>query len=365
VTPEELAVFESCERRVSGHRPQPTMRSWLSALAASPAAASPPDVYGEGAVLQELEREVSELLGVAGAVFSIKGVIAQQAALRAWTDRSRTPVVALHPRSHIDTDEANAMEWLHRIRVIRLGDWEPFTVEDLDAVGQPLGAVTVELPLRNSGFLLPSWHSLVAISDWCRARQVPLHLDGARLWESAPYYARSYAEIAALFDSVYVSLYKGLGAPAGCLLAGPEELLAGARPWLQRHGNALFTAFPYVLGALDGLRTQLPRMPEYVARANTLAAALTELPGVRVAPDPPHTNGFQLLLPEDAESLKAAHLALAAERSLWLRGGIAPSAVPGLSVVEVQIGDSADQLRDREVADFVAELLERAAALPG
>jgi threonine aldolase len=360
VTPEERAVFAACERRVSAHRVQPTMGAWLEALAASPAAEAAPDVYGEGDALQDLERQVAELLGQPGAVFAVKGVIAQQAALRVWTDRTHRPVVGLHPLSHIAVDEEGAVEWLHRIGVVRLGEQTPFSVEELDAVGQPLGALVVELPLRNPGFLLPPWESLVAISDWCRQRAVPLHLDGARLWESAPYYERSYAEIAALFDSVYVSLYKGLGAPAGCVLAGPLEFLAAVRPWLLRHGSSLFTAFPYVLGGLDGLRTHLPRMPEYVARARTLAAALRAVPGVRIVPDPPHTNGFALLLARGADALKAAHLALAAERSLWLSGGITATDVPEVAKLEVQIGDSADDVRDDDVVALVTALLARA-----
>ncbi|HLL09077.1 MAG TPA: beta-eliminating lyase-related protein [Nocardioidaceae bacterium] len=359
MTPEERAVFEACERRVSGHRAQPSMRAWLEALSASPVAGSPPDAYGEGDALQELERQVAELLGLAGAVFSVKGVIAQQAALRVWTDRTHTPVVALHPLSHIDDDEESALEWLHRVDVVRLGERAPFTVEDLDSAGQPLGAVVVELPLRNAGFLLPAWESLVDISGWCRQRGVPLHLDGARLWESAPYYERSYAEIAALFDSVYVSLYKGLGAPAGCLLAGSDEFLAAVRPWLLRHGSSLFTAFPYVLGGLDGLQMHLPRMPEYVARARTLAAALGEVRGIRIVPDPPQTNGFQLLMPRNVDALKAAHLAAAAESSLWLSGGITATTVPDVAKLEVQVGNAADDVRDDDVAALAAEMLTR------
>jgi threonine aldolase len=73
----------------------------------------------------------------------------------------------------------------------------------------------LELPQREIGGLLPEWDDLVAQAAWTRERGIALHLDGARLWEAAPFYERSYAEIAGLFDSVYVSFYKGLGALAG------------------------------------------------------------------------------------------------------------------------------------------------------
>ena len=71
-----------------------------------------------------------------------------------------------------------------------------------------------------------------------------MHMDGARLWESAPFYGRSYAEIAALFDTVYVSFYKGVGAIAGAALAGPADFIAEARVWQRRHGGDLVNSTP-------------------------------------------------------------------------------------------------------------------------
>jgi threonine aldolase len=79
--------------------------------------------------------------------FVVKGVIAQQCALRVHCDRRRLRTVAIHPRSHVDLDEESAYERLHRLVPIRLGtDDAPFTVADLEQVTEPLGAVVVELP---------------------------------------------------------------------------------------------------------------------------------------------------------------------------------------------------------------------------
>ena len=123
---------------------------------------------------------------------------------------------------------------------------------------------------------------------------MPIHLDGARLWESQPFYDRPHAEIAALFDSVYVSFYKGLGGIAGAALAGSHDLVAQARRWQARHGGTLFSMLPYAVGARDGLRRRLPKMAAYGARAQELAAGLDSLDGVRVHPNPPHTNAFRV-----------------------------------------------------------------------
>jgi threonine aldolase len=326
-----------------------------------PQAAAPTDVYGRGGALTELEERVAELLGKEAGVFVMKGVIAQLSALRVWTERSRVPRVALHPLSHIDLDEGGAYERLHGLVPARVGGTGPFTAADLDAIHEPLGAVVVELPLRRAGFRLPAWEELVRISEWCRARGVPLHVDGARLWESAPFYGRSHAEIAALADSVYVSFYKGLGGMAGCVLCGSADVVASARVWASRHGGDLYTAFPYVLAAIHGLDTQLARMDEYAERAGALAAALAAVDGVRVAPDPPHTNSFQVYLPGDRATLEDAAVEIALEERVWLFGRFAETALPGLSMAEISVGSATADLSDDEVAALLRSLIDRAA----
>ena len=99
-----------------------------------------------------------------------------------------------------------------------------------------------------------------------------LHMDGARLWESGPFYDRPYAEIAGLFDSVYVSFYKGLAGITGAILAGTRDFIAEARVWQRRQGGNLFHMYPYVLTARRGLEQRLPRMAEYHRKALEIAA---------------------------------------------------------------------------------------------
>lgn len=354
-------VRDGCRRALSGHRRR-SVRETLAALAASPHAGAAPDSYGEGASIRALECDVAALLGKPDAVFIVKGVIAQQAALRSWTDHVGHRTVALHPKSHIAFDERDAYRRLHHLDGVSLGrDHAPFTAADLDTVAEPLGAVVVELPLRRAGFLLPAWDELVAIAAWCRARAVPLHLDGARLWEAQPYYNRPLAEIAALADSVYVSFYKGLGGLGGAVLAGPADLIATARIWHARHAGPLMTAWPFVIAARDGLAQQLPRMGDYYRRAVSLAAALGALPGVAVLPAPPQSNAFQLHLPAAAGALAAAHLVLAAETGTWLFGRLADGPLPDRATAEVSIGDAAEDIADDEAVRLVKRLLDAAA----
>lgn len=349
-----------CHRFLSGHRAR-TQQEWLASLAASPAADLPIDRYGDGPAIALLEQEVAALLGKEAALFVHTGVVAQQMALRVWTERTGKRTVALHPQSHIDLDEGHAYERLHQLAGLRVGKpHRPFTLQDLKALHEPCGAVVVELPLRRAGYKLPSWEGLVALSTWTHEQSVPLHFDGARLWESTSFYGRSCAEIAALADSLYVSFYKGLGGLAGCMLAGSKDFIEETRVWKMRLGGNLFTVFPYVLAALEGLHQHLPKMEAYVARARELAAALAEIPGVMIVPNPPQTNAFQMYLPAGGHALQQAAEKLAETEHLWLFGAFEETSIPSFTMAEITMGDAAEQWTTEEMVAAIKTLLHYA-----
>ncbi len=326
------------------------MQESLQALSQVPEAALPLDVYGDGIALQALEAEVATLLGKPAASFFHKGVAAQLAALRVWCGDGQGPI-ALHPQCHIAVDEADAFERLMGLRGLRIGAPDtPFTVQALEALPETPAVVVVELPLRRAGFQLLAWDELVAISQWCRHHGIKLHLDGARLWESQPHYGRPLAEIAALADSVYVSFYKGLGGLSGAMLLGSEAFIEELRPWKSRLAGNVYTLYPFVLSAFQGLREQLPRMADYRIRARTLAARLAQVPAWQVTPEPPATNSFQLHLPAKPEALREAMLAMAREQGFWLGArAVASQKIPDGAMVEVVVGNAAQDWTDDEV----------------
>ena len=98
---------------------------------------------------------------------------------------------------------------------------------------------------------------LQKITTECRQRGLKLHLDGARLWEVQPYYGVPLAEIAALFDTVYVSFYKGVGAAGGAALAGPRTTLDTAAVWAKRRGADVFSRALLALDCQLSLRKLL------------------------------------------------------------------------------------------------------------
>ncbi len=355
----DIELRNRCTRWLNGHRPLRSMRDSLLALAELPEAQQALDVYGDGAALQQLEADVAALLGKPAARFFHKGVAAQLAALKVWCAH-RPGAVAMHPQGHIAIDEADAYRELTGLQAALVGDADvPVTLAQVQALPERPAVVVVELPLRRGGYRLPAWDDLVALSDWCRTQGVPLHVDGARLWEAAAHYDRPLADIAALADTVYVSFYKGLGGLAGCVLAGAADVIADTRPWQSRLAGNLFTAYPYVLSAQHGLRTQLPRMAAYRTRAQALAVQLAAQPGWRVLPEAPQVNAFQLHLPVAPDALRDGLLAVARQDGFWLGArAVASHRVPGGAMVEVVIGDAADGWAD----DEAVAALQRAVA---
>jgi threonine aldolase len=295
------------------------------------------DVYGDGGAVARVEAEVAELLGKPAAVFFPSGVMGQQAALRAWCERTGSTRVAIPDRSHLLVHEDDGPRLLHGFRFEHLTvGRRTATAADLRRLPRGLGAALVELPLRDAGCRLPSWEELVALSEAARELGVPLHADGARIWESQPFYDRPLAEIAALADSMYVSFYKGLGGPAGAAVAGPADLADELRLWRRRMGGTLFRLTPYAVGALVGLRDLLPRMGEYAAWARSLAALLAEA-GLTVDPNPPHTNTFLVHAPGPAEAINERLLAFLEREFVVPSGAWWDAPVPGFATTEVAV----------------------------
>jgi threonine aldolase len=359
----ERDAWIGAERHIAGvepHRRDP--RTMLLELAERAPALGEGDRYGGGPLAERLEGRVAELLGKEAAVWMPSGTMAQQIALRIHALRAGRQLVAFHPHCHLDVHEERGYEWLHGLRATLLGDRNRLlTAEDVAQLRERHAAVLLELPQRDLGGQLPPWDDLVATTEAARAGGAAVHLDGARLWQCGPFYERPLVEIAALFDTVYVSFYKDLLAPAGCALAGPADVIAEARVWLVRHGGRMFQAFPLLLAAERGLDEVLPRMEAYVAHTRALAAALSELDDVSIVPDPPHTAMFHLYVKGDAERLNEAAVELAESTRTSLGAHFIPTADPAVAATELTIGESNLAVPPREAAEIYSELVGLAA----
>jgi threonine aldolase len=318
----------------------------------------PPDTevdrYGEGGVVAVLETEIAELLAKPAAVFLPSGTMAQQAVLRVHADRRGSRTIVFHPMCHLEQHEGQGYRRLHQLTGRKAGDQNRLiTMEDLTPIAEPVAALVLELPQRDIGGQQPAWGELSEQCDWARGVGAAVHMDGARLWESAAGYGRPLSEVAALFDTVYVSFYKGIGALPGCCVAGPAEIVAEVREWRQRMGGMLFGLWPNAASALHCLRMRLPRFPGYLERARAIASALGDVPGVRVVPDPPQTSLMHVLIDTTADRFEATARSLAAERGVWTWQKAMTTVDPRVQRVELTVGDGTCAL---SVAEVVAAI---------
>jgi threonine aldolase len=299
------------------------------------------DIYGAGALIEAFEQKIAAALGFEAAVFCISGTMAQVTALRlACADRQR-PLVALHPTSHIFVHEKSNYQLLNHFSALPVGErYRPWTVADLAAVPDRLGAVGIEIPMREIGGQTTPWEELEALKAHVRGRGAHLHMDGARLWEAAAGYGKSVQEIAAGFDSVYVSLYKGVGGLGGAMLAGSREFVDRAAEWFRRTGGNVIHRSPYIVAAAMQFDQRVAAMPAYFERTLWLAEILRAHPRIRVNPERPQANMLHLHLPVSRDRALAIRNTLAAEHKIWLFTRASHAALPDTSYVELYVGDN-------------------------
>lgn len=370
ITPDEASprqrlwtASRAAHRLLSNERPL-TSGERLAMLERSPHAAKPRplDVYGDG-IVEDLERRVAGLLGKPAALWFPTGTMAQQAILRVWAARAGTNRIAVHPLQHTQVNEDDAFTALSGLEPVPLTH-EPRqpTAEELRAASGPLAAVVAELPMQELGYVLPSWDAYREFAEAARERNVPLHVDGARIWEAQQHFSRPLHAIARHASSIYVSMYKGVGGLSGALIAGDTDIVAEAETWRTRYGGNLFQQFPAVISALDGLDTRLDRMDAWVRQARVIAAGLAALPALAVTPDPPHIDEFWVYAPIPAAALNRAvleHLEATGER--WVHGWW--TAGDGRAVAEVTVRDPGLDWTAEQVTEAGRRILTRAEQL--
>ena len=268
------------------------------------------DSYTLGGNVEQLETKCAEILGKEAAVFMPTGTLANHLAIRKLCGVK--PRAIVQEQSHLYNDSGDCVTRLSNINLVPLAKECPyFTLEALKAaveqaesgrVINPVGAVMVESPVRRqSGKIMP-FDEMKAVTDYCRDKQIGSHLDGARLYMMSGATGILPADYAALFDTVYVSLYKYFGAPFGAILAGTVEFTDGLYHDRRMFGGGLASANFAAALALRGIDGFEERFNRAMARATALFDKINGLEGINVEHFEHGSNMFPLKLESDIDS---------------------------------------------------------------
>jgi threonine aldolase len=212
------------------------------------------DYYSNGGLIADIERRFAELLGKPAAVFLPTGTLANHLAVRTLAGPDRR--VLLHADSHLYNDSGDCATALSQLNLIPLAAGRTsFTVDDVERelvragggrVPTPIGVLSIETPLRRHDHAAVDVGELRRVCAHARERGIRLHLDGARLFTLPLHTGVSVREYAALFDTVYVSLWKHFNAGAGAILAGDAAVIDGLSHQRRMFGGSLPRAWPEV-----------------------------------------------------------------------------------------------------------------------
>lgn len=348
-------VFKSAKFKLSGHgtRNIGTLMEAFQNLDPSINA----DMYGTGVIINDFEDEIADLLGKEKAVFFPSGTMAQQIALRLWADEIGIKKVAYHPLCHLEIHEKDGLKALHHLEPILLGERNRlFTLEDVKSIKEPISCLLIELPQREIGGELPSFEELVSISEFCKSKGIKLHLDGARLFEALPYYNKSASDICSLFDSVYVSFYKGIGGIAGAVLAGDTGFMEESKVWKRRHGGDLISLYPYIVNAKYNMDKRMGKMKGYWEHALAVAERLNKIQGIKTEPKVPVCNMFHVYFDASKEVMENIFINLINKYDLGIISNLREINTTSC-MAEISFGDSYS-LIPQEILDNCFNQLE-------
>jgi len=251
---------------------------------------------GEDPVVNLLQEMTAELLGKEAAVFLPSGTMCNQIAIKLHCRPGDE--VLMDRTAHPLNAEAGGPAVLAGAIVSGLpGERGVFTAEQVRAAVRPITRyqpktrlVSVEQTANMGGGTVWPLQTIQEVCGVARQHQLFTHMDGARLFNAVIASGVPAKDYAAGFDSVWIDLSKGLGAPVGAVLAGSKDFIFEAWQWKQRLGGAMRQAGIIAAGGVYALRHHVDRLAEDHANAKVLAAGLAEIPGINLNPKDVESN---------------------------------------------------------------------------
>ena len=263
-------------------QPTPAMRRAMAAARVGD------DYYGEDPTIAALERLSAKMLGKQAGLFVPSGVMGNQVAIMAHTKPSDE--IVIEEQSHIANFELagssrHAGVLARTVRAPR-GILTPALIEPVVHAGEwhtsGTALLCIENPHNCAGGTVWSEAELSAISRYARARRIPVHMDGARIFNAAASLGISPREVARHADSVMFCLSKGLCAPVGSVVVGSHAFVHRARAARLLLGGAMRQAGVLAAAGIVGLQAMVRRLPDDHRKARAMADALAQIPGIRI-----------------------------------------------------------------------------------
>jgi threonine aldolase len=271
-------------------RPTPAMRRAMAEAEVGD------DVYGEDPTVNRLEQRAAQILGKEAGLFVPTGTMGNTIGIKVHTQHGQE--VICESRAHILDWELSMTAWFSGclVRSIHAQDgilqWEDIRVAIRPASAHcaPTGLIELENTHNMAGGTV---YPLEAIEDICgHAHElgIPVHMDGARIFNAACHLNKPVRELAAPANTVMFCLSKGLGAPAGSMLVGTEEIIQRGRSYRKRLGGGMRQAGVLAAAGLIALEEMPHRLGEDHTNARYLAGELAKIPGVQLDPKRIQTN---------------------------------------------------------------------------
>jgi len=260
------------------------------------------DDYSNGGTIAQLEEKIAAALGKETAVWLPTGTLANHLAVRLLAGDKRR--VLVQQECHLYNDCGDCCQTLSGLHMVPLAPGKAtFTVEDADAAAErgasgrvavSIGALQIETPVRRKTGEAFDLAEMKRISRWAHERGIGTHLDGARLYIASAYSGVPVREYTALFDTVYVSMYKYFNAASGAVLAGPKALLENLFHTRRMFGGGLHRSWPFAAVALHFFDGFEERYKKSVRASEKVISALQSNSRFEVARVPGGTNIFLL-----------------------------------------------------------------------
>ena len=255
------------------------------------------DVYGEDPTLNALEAKAAERLGKEAAVFVASGTMGNLVSVLSHAQRGDE--IILGNKAHIFRSEAGGASALGGVSFHTIPNDERgmLDLDDIQAAVRPndphmprTALVCLENTQNMCGGATLTQDDMKSVADVAHANGVPVHVDGARIFNAAVALEAPVSELVKDVDSVTFCLSKGLSCPIGSIIVGSEDYILEARRWRKMVGGSMRQVGVIAAAGLVALDNMVERLAEDHSNARKLAHALAEIPGISIELDSLPTN---------------------------------------------------------------------------